>query len=158
MDGRAATAASEEAGIRGAARARHVACCVDGARGDAVAVEAARGLAGPEGRVSVVHVARAPLTGLVEGEPGGGGDPDGDERARSLVARAAEGAPGAEVLVLHGAPGPAICRWAEVAGADLLVVASRHPGRWGMSVLGPVTRHVVDHAPCAVLVVRHREA
>lgn len=150
------TAASEAAGPRGAARARHVACCVDGAPGDAVAVEAARGLAGPEGRVSVVHVARPPLTGLVEGDRGG--DPDGDGRARSLVARAAEGVPGAEVLVLHGAPGPAICRWAEVAGADLLVVASRHPGRWGMSVLGPVTRHVVDHAPCAVLVVRHREA
>lgn len=148
--------ASEAAGTRGAARARHVACCVDGAPGDDAAVEAARGLAGPGGRVSVVHVARRPLTGLVEGDPGD--DPDGDGRARRLVARVVEGVPGAEALILHGAPGPAICRWAEVAGADVLVVASRHPGRWGMSVLGPVTRHVVDHAPCAVLVVRHGEA
>ena len=151
-----AAAASGSAGVGGAPRGRHVACCVDGAPGDAVAVEIGRGLAGPEGRLSVVHVARRPLTGLVEGDPGD--DPDGDGRAHRLVARVAEGVPGAEGLVLHGAPGPAICRWAEVAGADLLVVASRHPGRWGMSVLGPVTRHVVDHAPCAVLVVRHGEA
>ncbi|MGE0028583.1 MAG: universal stress protein [Thermoleophilia bacterium] len=157
MEGGAMTAAaSGTEGVRGAVRARHVACCVDGAPGDDAAVEAARGLAGPEGRVSVVHVARRALSGLVEGEPGV--EPDRDDRARSLVARAAEAVPGAEVLILHGAPGPAICRWAEVAGADVLVVASRHPGRWGMSVLGPVTRHVVDHAPCAVLVVRHGEA
>ena len=84
--------------------------------------------------------------------------PVGVDPARSLVAQAAAAAPGAEHAILQGAPGPAICRWAEVAGADLLVVASRHPGRWGMSVLGPVTRHVVNHAPCAVLVVRHAEA
>ncbi len=137
-------------------RFRHVACCLDGDPGDAAAVGVARGLAGPRGRLSLVHVAGRPAPGHIEGGPVEA--PDGDARARRIVARAAGGAPGAAQAILRGEPGPAICRWAELAGADLLVVASRHPGRWGMSVLGPVTRHVVDHAPCAVLVVRLAEA
>jgi universal stress protein F len=157
MERGAPTAAAGEAGTRGTGRFRHVACCVDGAPGDAEAVEVARGLAGPDGRLSVVHVARGRPPGLVE-SAGTHGDPDGADRAQRLVAQAAAAAHGAERTILQGAPGPAICRWAEVAGADLLVVASRHPGRWGMSVLGTVTRHVVDNAPCAVLVVRHGEA
>ena len=138
-------------------RFRQVACCIDGAAGDAAALAIGRDLVGGEGRLSVVHVARGPLPSLVEGAPR---ESDGDvtSRAWRLVDAAAAGAPGAEPVVLHGVPGPAICRWAEVTGADLLVVASRHPGRWGMSVVGSVTRYVVDHAPCAVLVVRHGEA
>jgi nucleotide-binding universal stress UspA family protein len=119
----------------------HVACCVDGDPGDAAGVAAARALAGEGGRLSVVHVA-------------GTGD---SARASRLVRDAAAAAPGAEAVILHGPPGPAICHWAEVTDAGLLVVASRHPGRWGMSVIGPVTRHLVDHAPCAILVVRHGE-
>jgi nucleotide-binding universal stress UspA family protein len=137
-----------------ARRFRHVACCVDGAAGDEAAVAVGRALAGEDGRLSVVHVARGPLPELVGG-PRGEADPAAG--ARRLAEAAAE-AIGAEPVILQGVPGPAICRWAEDAGADLLVVASRHPGRWGMSVLGTVTRHVVDHAPCAVLVVRHGEA
>jgi nucleotide-binding universal stress UspA family protein len=119
----------------------HVVCCVDGAPGDAAAVAAARGLAGDRGRLSVVHVAGA----------------DDTARAERLVQDALAAAPGAEGVVLHGPPGPSICRWAEATGAGLLVVASRHPGRWGMSVIGPVTRYLMDHAPCAILVVRHGE-
>ena len=157
MERGAQTAATGQAGTRGTGRFRHVACCVDGAPGDAEAVEVARGLAGPSGRLSVVHVARGRAPGLVEGA-GTQEDPEGVDRAQRLLAQAAAAAPGADHAILQGVPGPTICRWAEAAGADLLVVASRHPGRWGMSVLGPVTRHVVDHAPCAVLVVRHGEA
>ena len=119
----------------------HVVCCVAGAPGDADGVAAGRGLVGDRGRLSVVHVA-------------GAGDTAG---ASALVQDAVALAPGAEAVILHGPPGPAICRWAEVTGAGLLVVASRHPGRWGMSVIGPVTRYLVDHAPCAILVVRHGE-
>jgi nucleotide-binding universal stress UspA family protein len=126
---------------------RHVACCVDGDPGDAVAIATARGLAGDDGRLRVVHVA-------------GPTQPDGADppHAARVVQAATRDAPGAEPVVLHGVPGHEICRWAREEGADLVVVASRHPGRWGMSVLGPVTRHVVDHAPCPVLVVRQREA
>ncbi|HET6689899.1 MAG TPA: universal stress protein [Miltoncostaeaceae bacterium] len=141
----------EAAQTRGGARGRHVACCVDGAPGDAAAVVVGRALAGPDGRLSVLHVAGRSPTGAGEGVG------DGETRARRLVEAAAQDVAADERLILRGAPGPAICRWAEVAGADILVVTSRHPGRWGMSVLGPVIRHVVDHAPCPVLVVRHGE-
>jgi nucleotide-binding universal stress UspA family protein len=155
MDDGATTTAPATAGGPGETGFRHVACCVDGAPGDADALRIARGIAGADRRMSVVHVAGA--------RPAVAGDPSAvatepEERGRDLLERAAAAAPGAEPVLLEGAPGPAICRWAEAAGADLLVVASRHPGRWGMSVLGQVTRHVVDHAPCAVLVVRYGEA
>jgi nucleotide-binding universal stress UspA family protein len=131
-------------------RFRHVACCVDGAAGDEAAVAVGRAVAGADGRLSVVHVARGPVPGIV----GGARDEAG---AAAAARRLAEGT-GAEPVILRGVPGHAICGWARDADVDLLVVASRHPGRWGMSVLGAVTRHVVDHAPCAVLVVRHGEA
>jgi len=43
---------------------------------------------------------------------------------------------------------------AEVAGADLLICArDGDPTRLGPASLGPTTRFVVDHAPCAVLVI-----
>jgi nucleotide-binding universal stress UspA family protein len=119
----------------------HVVSCVDGDPGDAAGIAAGLGLAGDRGRLSVVHVAGAGDTG----------------RASRLVQDAVAAAPGAEAVILHGPPGPAICRWAEATDAGLLVVASRHPGRWGMSVIGPVTRYLIDHAPCAILVVRHGE-
>src|SRR5687768_10358145 len=87
----------------------HVVCCVDGAPGDAAGVAAGRGLAGDRGRLSVVHVAGA-----------------GDTAPGRLVQDALAAAPRADAVVLHGPPGPAICRWAEATGAGLLVVASRH--------------------------------
>jgi nucleotide-binding universal stress UspA family protein len=54
-------------------------------------------------------------------------------------------------LVEGDAPGQLV---AEAEGADLLVVGSR--GRSGIAsvLLGSVSRHVVSHAPCPVVVVK----
>jgi nucleotide-binding universal stress UspA family protein len=133
---------------------RHIGCCIDDSPAAALALEHARGLWSP-GRthLSLVHVApRALLVDAVEGgtrvSPR---DLNATERAW-LGARAAE-IPGAAAVLLEGVTGPEICRWAAAAGVDLLVSA-RHHGGWDRATQGSVTRHLVDHAPCAVLVVR----
>ena len=57
-----------------------------------------------------------------------------------------------------GPPGPVICRLAETTGADVVVVGSHERG-WLTRLLTPsVGHHVVDHAPCHVLVIRSAEA
>lgn len=133
---------------------RSIGCCVDDTPASMAALAQARDLWMPaEGVLSLVHVAPVPLIvdsvdGAVVASPR---DINAVERSW-LEARAAE-LPGAVPVFLEGLPGPEICRWAASAGADLLI-AARHHGGWGAAMLGSVTRHLVDHAPCPVLVVR----
>jgi nucleotide-binding universal stress UspA family protein len=132
---------------------RRIACCLDGAPADEAAIRVAQALCGEDARLSLVHVARRPPPAeLIGAWPAGGAEGAVAALPRAEEALAA-GIPGAESILLEGSPGPALCRWAESAGCDLVVVSSRHPGRWGMSVLGSVTRHLVDHAPCPLLAV-----
>ena len=134
---------------------RHIACCFDGAAADEDAIRCAQGLRGEGARLSIVHVVTGPpLADALDGTPVVPTENIGQTERRTLESRAAR-IPGAEAVLLRGLPERAICHWADDAACDLLVVSARQPGRWGMSVLGGVTRHLVDHAPCAVLVVRH---
>jgi nucleotide-binding universal stress UspA family protein len=59
---------------------------------------------------------------------------------------------GVEPKLVDGEPAGVL--EAEASGADLVVVGSR--GRSGLAyvLLGSVSRHVVDHAPCPVVVVK----
>ena len=58
--------------------------------------------------------------------------------------------------VMQGDPREVLVDMAKSEGADLLVVGSH--GRTGLAklVLGSVASHVVAHAPCTVVVVKHR--
>jgi nucleotide-binding universal stress UspA family protein len=132
----------------------HVGCCVDGTPAAQVAIAHARDLWTPgDGVLSIVHVAPRPLImETVDGEEVPS-PRDISSRERIWLEGLAKGVPGAEPVLLGGLPGPEICRWAAAAGVDVLVCA-RHHGPVGSVVLGSVARHLVDHAPCPVLVVR----
>lgn len=62
------------------------------------------------------------------------------------------GLPDAELVVVMGAAGSAVCHMAEERGARAIVVGTR--GRSGLkrAVLGSVSDHIVRHAPCPVVV------
>jgi nucleotide-binding universal stress UspA family protein len=65
-------------------------------------------------------------------------------------------APGRRVerVILHGHAGSAIVDDAREMAADLIVVGNRGHGTIESMLLGSVSRHVVSHAPCSVLVGR----
>ncbi len=62
-----------------------------------------------------------------------------------------------ERVMLQGHPGSAVVDEAREMAADLVVVGNRGHGTIGSMLLGSVSRHVVSHAPCAVLVARSPE-
>ena len=67
------------------------------------------------------------------------------DAGESVVRRVAEGHPSRLLADL-------------AVGADLLVVGSRGHGGFTGLLLGSVSEHVVTHAPCPVVVVRHATA
>lgn len=99
----------------------------------------------------------------------GMGDPGSDlqteeevatRHLREAVARAeaALKRPGLKVegFLLHGRPGSSIVDEAGAFAADLVVVGSRGHGTIATMLLGSTASEIVDHAPCPVLVARHR--
>jgi nucleotide-binding universal stress UspA family protein len=64
----------------------------------------------------------------------------------------------AEGVTLEGDPETAIADYARTWGADLIVVGSRDRSRVERLLLGSVSQSVVKHAPCSVLLVKHRGA
>ena len=133
---------------------RHIGCCIDDSPGAELALAHARALWSPgQAHLSLVHVAPHPLLfeSIDRSTVPSPVDINSTERAW-LDARARE-IPGAMPVLLEGLAGPEICRWAATSGVDLLVAAAGGGG-WATAVLGSVTRHLVDHAPCPALVVR----
>lgn len=59
-----------------------------------------------------------------------------------------------EAVARKGPPGPAIVEQIEEGGHDLVVVGSRGFGAIKSLVLGSVSRHVLEHSPVSVLIVR----
>jgi nucleotide-binding universal stress UspA family protein len=75
--------------------------------------------------------------------------------AEEAAARAAELVHASAVTIVEfGEPGDAICRAAEEHRVDLIVIGS-HDRNWFSRLVTPSVRnHLVEHAPCPVLVVR----
>src|SRR5699024_3044814 len=60
----------------------------------------------------------------------------------------------AKPLIEVGDAGPTICRVATAVDADVIVLGSHGHGWLQRVLLGSVSRHVTDHAPCPVLIMR----
>jgi nucleotide-binding universal stress UspA family protein len=80
------------------------------------------------------------------------------ESLEKAVAQARQADEGVEVRlhVIEQSPAQALLAAAE--GAELLVVGSRGHGGFAGMLLGSVSQHCVQHAPCPVLVMRGRQA
>lgn len=61
---------------------------------------------------------------------------------------------GADASIQPGSAGDLLLRRATETFSDLIVIGSRGLGPVARAVLGSVSAHLVDHAPCPVLVVR----
>lgn len=135
-----------------------IACCIDDSPASEEALERAVALRDATGAdLTLVHAGPFPL--LVD-------EVDGVEvvrredlnaHARAWIERRGREVPGVRTAFLQGLAGPAICEWAADEGVDLLVTGAGH-GRLEGLLLGSISRHVVDHAPCPVLVVRRPPA
>ncbi len=62
----------------------------------------------------------------------------------------------AEGFYMKGDPETAILEHAKEWGADLIVVGSHDRSRMEKFLLGSISESVVKHAPCSVLVLKHR--
>lgn len=117
------------------------------------ALEAAAKLAGPDTRVSVVHVMdEAPPFAINYVEPGYLATlRDGLQRE---LAAMAERFPRGAARLLDGHPARTLVAWATENGVDAIVMPSRARRGAASYLLGSTAAHVVRNAPCSVLVLR----
>lgn len=80
-------------------------------------------------------------------------DRSAEAQRQADAARAVIGNDAAETMILSGAPGPALCEFAESVSADVIVIGTRGHGGLRRAVLGSVSDHVVRNAPCPVLAI-----
>lgn len=114
--------------------------------------------------VCIVETPALASAGLESGFAGGVADPELVDAAwdavhadaRAALERTAAALTGAavETRVEMGAPGPDLCRLAEELSVDVIAVGSRGQGAIRRALMGSVSTHVVNHAPCAVMVLR----
>jgi len=70
------------------------------------------------------------------------------------LARVAGGGAAVEVVVVRGQPSRAIVEFADAEGCDLIVMATHGASGLHHALVGSVTRKVIHHASCPVMVVR----
>lgn len=146
----------------------------DGSPGAIAAARTALAVLAPPDHISVLSVVdvRAEValggTGLIGAEPLTVplADPSlaveladaltADARAAvdETIAAIGPAAAAAERLIRHGDPATEICRVAAEGAYDVVVVGTHGSGLVKRVLAGSVSRHVIQHAPCPVLVVR----
>ena len=140
----------------------NVLIAVDDSQESRHAVDIAYEFFGPQADFSILSVGdRAPV---FVGGYGSGAMPTAADLNRQLdaahaaaeaaVSHAAEHLPGAETDVEDGRPGAAICEFAASHHSDVIVIGSHDRSFFARLFDPSVGRHVIDHAPCPVLVVR----
>ncbi len=146
----------------------HVLIATDGSADAVAAAGQALGLLAPADKVTVLCAVEAPAAataGQESGFAGGLAEPEVIDAAWDAVRDEARGAleqtvavlgatPTVERRIEAGSPGPVICRVAEELAADVVVVGSRGRGAIRRALLGSVSTHVANNAPCPVLIVR----
>jgi nucleotide-binding universal stress UspA family protein len=143
---------------------------VDGSELAARAARQAIQLLGTHHDVTVVEVVRpmAPVVTIPSGAIAGAAVVDDEliEESHQLMTREAETHVAATVRdlgmsattrVVTGDAGVELCRLAADGAFDVLVVGSHGSGFLKRVLLGSVSHHVLNHAPCAVLVVREAD-
>ncbi len=140
--------------------------CTDGSDEALGAISAGLDLLGRDHELVLVTVMDAPDEASLAGSGHAGPELTPNEyddllaRARdateSAIAKAQSelALVGAEVHVLGGDPGTAICQLATDLSARAIVVGSRGRGRIKRAFLGSVSDHVVRNAPCSVIVTK----
>lgn len=146
----------------------HVLIATDGTPASTLALSTAASMFGSSAAYTVVSVGTPiplhavsplglrPLLLTITGDPDTPlGNPVG--AAESAVAGAEEVLPDqadVEIVIEVGSPGETICRIAEDRAVDVIVVGHHERGWLSRLVEPSTTAHVVDHAPCHVLVAR----
>jgi nucleotide-binding universal stress UspA family protein len=77
-----------------------------------------------------------------------------DGQAHLAAASEALGIAGAELVVVDGEPGEALCELARERDASAMVLGSRGRGGIKRALMGSVSDFVVRNAPCPVIVTR----
>ena len=140
--------------------------CTDGSDEAMKAIAAGLELLGREGALVLVTVMDAPDEAALAGSGHAGPEltpeeydqqlAEANDTAKATIDRARTELllAGAEVRVLEGEPGRAICQLAAELSARAIVVGSRGRGGLKRALLGSVSDHVVRNAPCSVVVTR----
>lgn len=96
-----------------------------------------------------------PITGVtVLEQPAGERRTEAELAARSVAARAAEELDADEAIVEFGDPATRIVEVATEHEVDLIIVGTRDRNAVKRFFTGSVSRDVLEHAPCSVLIVR----
>jgi nucleotide-binding universal stress UspA family protein len=140
--------------------------CTDGSDAALGALSAGLQLLGRDNEMVLVTVMDAPDEGALAGSGHAGPEltleefddqvAQAGEAANAAIGTAQSelGLENAEIRILAGEPGAAICQLAAELSADAIVVGTRGRGRLKRALLGSVSDHVVRNAPCCVVVTK----
>lgn len=133
----------------------------DGSESACDALRRGSQLLGSAADLTVVCIAQIPTPLTAAGRLGVGSSPgaevvaDARRRAVNAVATTVDALDtSAKALVRLGSPGRTLCELASEGDYDVLVVGSHGAGFLERVLIGSVSKYVIDHAPCPVLVVR----